>query len=241
MVSFFVDFVLFIRSLAHTHTQLAQQASKQASIRISFLNPIQSSRWPTCGHDLIPLALGSIGCRALAAIECLCVRARACDTRMWQTNVWRHHHHHQQQQPQPQPQKPAKPGLKKPVGKSGKKGGKSKVAAAPLKSKIIEAKKVVNPLFEKRAKNFGIGWFYFLLSIYAFFFDRDQSNQGSSSSRVELCLRCDDKQSMYSRGEKRLVHMLKLHFIDKHMTEHMTHSDWLTDSFFLDFSSSPPS
>jgi len=52
---------------------------------------------------------------------------------------------------------PAKPGLKKPVGKSGKKGGKSKVAAAPLKSKIIEAKKVVNPLFEKRAKNFGIG------------------------------------------------------------------------------------
>jgi large subunit ribosomal protein L7Ae len=50
---------------------------------------------------------------------------------------------------------PAKLGLKKPV-KGGKKG-KSKVAAAPLKSKAVESKKVVNPLFEKRAKNFGIG------------------------------------------------------------------------------------
>jgi len=51
---------------------------------------------------------------------------------------------------------PAKQGLKKPV-KGAKKGGKSKVAAAPLKSKVVEAKKVVNPLFEKRPKNFGIG------------------------------------------------------------------------------------
>jgi len=42
------------------------------------------------------------------------------------------------------------------VGKGTKKG-KSKVAAAPLKSKALEAKKVVNPLFEKRPKNFGIG------------------------------------------------------------------------------------
>merc|ERR1739844_155181 len=45
-----------------------------------------------------------------------------------------------------------------PIAKKGnKKGGKSKVAAAPLKSKIAEPKKVVNPLFEKRPKNFGIG------------------------------------------------------------------------------------
>ena len=36
------------------------------------------------------------------------------------------------------------------------KKGKKKIAAAPLKSKA-EAKKLVNPLFEKRAKNFGIG------------------------------------------------------------------------------------
>lgn len=51
---------------------------------------------------------------------------------------------------------PAKPGAKKPV-KGGAKKGKSKVAAPPLKSKAAEAKKVVNPLFEKRPKNFGIG------------------------------------------------------------------------------------
>lgn len=50
---------------------------------------------------------------------------------------------------------PVKPGIKKPT-KGGKKG-KSKIAAAPLKSKIVETKKVVNPLFEKRPKNFGIG------------------------------------------------------------------------------------
>lgn len=50
---------------------------------------------------------------------------------------------------------PVKPGVKKPV--KGAKKGKSKVAAAPLKSKVVESKKVVNPLFEKRPKNFGIG------------------------------------------------------------------------------------
>jgi len=44
---------------------------------------------------------------------------------------------------------------KKPA--KGAKKGKSKVAAAPLKSKVIESKKIVNPLFEKRRKNFGIG------------------------------------------------------------------------------------
>ncbi|KAK2159225.1 hypothetical protein LSH36_156g08009 [Paralvinella palmiformis] len=38
----------------------------------------------------------------------------------------------------------------------GKKG-KKKVAAAPLVTKKHEPKKVVNPLFEKRPKNFGIG------------------------------------------------------------------------------------
>jgi large subunit ribosomal protein L7Ae len=37
------------------------------------------------------------------------------------------------------------------------KKGKSKVAAAPLKSKVADSKKTVNPLFEKRPKNFGIG------------------------------------------------------------------------------------
>jgi large subunit ribosomal protein L7Ae len=50
-----------------------------------------------------------------------------------------------------------KPGAKKPLGKGNAKKGKSKVAAPPLKSKTTEAKKVVNPLFEKRPKNFGIG------------------------------------------------------------------------------------
>ncbi|CAF4891593.1 unnamed protein product [Rotaria socialis] len=34
--------------------------------------------------------------------------------------------------------------------------GKKKIAAAPLKSKA-ESKKITNPLYEKRAKNFGIG------------------------------------------------------------------------------------
>lgn len=38
----------------------------------------------------------------------------------------------------------------------GVKKGKKKIAAAPLKAKV-ESKKVVNPLFEKRSKNFGIG------------------------------------------------------------------------------------
>lgn len=51
------------------------------------------------------------------------------------------------------PSRPTKSGAK--GGKAGK--GKSKVAANPLKSKVVEAKKVVSPLFEKRPKNFGIG------------------------------------------------------------------------------------
>ena len=42
------------------------------------------------------------------------------------------------------------------VAKKGKKAGK-KVAAAPLSVKRPEAKRVVNPLFEKRSRNFGIG------------------------------------------------------------------------------------
>ena len=45
------------------------------------------------------------------------------------------------------------------MGKNAKKG-KSKVAVNPLRSKVAEAKKVVNPLFEKRPKNFGIGKFW---------------------------------------------------------------------------------
>ncbi|GFO06020.1 60S ribosomal protein l7a [Plakobranchus ocellatus] len=42
-----------------------------------------------------------------------------------------------------------------PAPKSKK--GKKKVASAPLIAKKVEPKKVVNPLFEKRPKNFGIG------------------------------------------------------------------------------------
>jgi len=42
-------------------------------------------------------------------------------------------------------------------GSSGtSKKGKKKIAAAPLKAKV-ETKKLVNPLYEKRPKNFGIG------------------------------------------------------------------------------------
>jgi len=42
-------------------------------------------------------------------------------------------------------------------GSSGAvKKGKKKIAAAPLKAKV-ETKKLVNPLYEKRPKNFGIG------------------------------------------------------------------------------------
>jgi hypothetical protein len=36
------------------------------------------------------------------------------------------------------------------------KKGKKKIAAAPLKAKV-ETKKLVNPLYEKRTKNFGVG------------------------------------------------------------------------------------
>ena len=39
----------------------------------------------------------------------------------------------------------------------GKKAKGKKVALAPAVVKKQEAKKVVNPLFEKRPKNFGIG------------------------------------------------------------------------------------
>lgn len=39
----------------------------------------------------------------------------------------------------------------------GKKAKGKKVAPAPSVAKKHEAKKVVNPLFEKRPKNFGIG------------------------------------------------------------------------------------
>ena len=45
------------------------------------------------------------------------------------------------------------------------KKGKKKVAAAPLAAKKVEPKKVVNPLFEKRPKNFGIGTFVLHLSL----------------------------------------------------------------------------
>jgi len=37
------------------------------------------------------------------------------------------------------------------------KKGKKRIAAAPLAAKKVEPKKVVNPLFERRPKNFGIG------------------------------------------------------------------------------------
>merc|ERR1711915_833679 len=42
------------------------------------------------------------------------------------------------------------------VQKKGKKGSK-KIAAAPLAVKKAPVKRVVNPLFEKRPRNFGIG------------------------------------------------------------------------------------
>jgi len=52
------------------------------------------------------------------------------------------------------------------------KKGKKKIAAAPLKAKV-ESKKLVNPLYEKRAKNFGIGQgkkldLFFFFSIFMF-------------------------------------------------------------------------
>lgn len=40
-----------------------------------------------------------------------------------------------------------------------KKVAGKKVAAAPLAVKKVEVKKVVNPLFEKRVKNYGIGMY----------------------------------------------------------------------------------
>lgn len=45
----------------------------------------------------------------------------------------------------------------------GKKAKGKKVAPAPSVAKKHDAKKVVNPLFEKRPKNFGIGECPFLL------------------------------------------------------------------------------
>jgi hypothetical protein len=51
------------------------------------------------------------------------------------------------------------------------KKGKKKIAAAPLKAKT-EAKKLVNPLYEKRSKNFGIGQgkiFKFCLCLFELF------------------------------------------------------------------------
>jgi hypothetical protein len=58
---------------------------------------------------------------------------------------------------------PPKKTVKNP-GKGTSKGaaGKKKIAPAPLKSKVAESKKVTNPLFEKRPKNFGIGTIFFL-------------------------------------------------------------------------------
>merc|ERR1711992_49890 len=47
--------------------------------------------------------------------------------------------------------------LIKMVDKKGKKGKGKKVAAAPLAVKRQEVKRVVNPLIEKRPRNFGIG------------------------------------------------------------------------------------
>merc|ERR1711992_123850 len=47
--------------------------------------------------------------------------------------------------------------LIKMVDKKGKKGKGKKVAAAPLAVRKQEVKRVVNPLFEKRPRNFGIG------------------------------------------------------------------------------------
>ena len=47
------------------------------------------------------------------------------------------------------------------------KKSKKKVAPAPLAAKKVEVKKTVNPLFEKKPKNFGIGNYIILLSLFA--------------------------------------------------------------------------
>lgn len=47
-----------------------------------------------------------------------------------------------------------------PIKKKKALGSSKKVAPAPLAVKKVEPKKIVNPLFEKRPKNFGIGKFY---------------------------------------------------------------------------------
>ncbi|XP_022183284.1 60S ribosomal protein L7a-like [Myzus persicae] len=61
---------------------------------------------------------------------------------------------------------PKKPSSSKKVGK------KAKIAPAPLvseKPKKVLKQKVVNPLFEKRPRNFGIGKFILFLIIYYLF------------------------------------------------------------------------
>lgn len=52
----------------------------------------------------------------------------------------------------------------------GKKAKGKKVAPAPAVVKKQEAKKVVNPLFEKRPKNFGIGEYVDVWDIFSIFF-----------------------------------------------------------------------
>lgn len=65
-----------------------------------------------------------------------------------------------------------------------KKVGK-KVAAAPLAVKKAEPKKVVNPLFEKRPRNFGIGKSEYVC--YACHFLSGESYVLTGSMQVSLC------------------------------------------------------
>jgi hypothetical protein len=57
-----------------------------------------------------------------------------------------------------------------------------KVAAAPLAEKKAEPKKVVNPLFEKRQRNFGIGKMEYA---YKFYFRKNLVHLFQSDATVK--------------------------------------------------------
>lgn len=82
------------------------------------------------------------------------------------------------------------------------KKGKKKVAAAPLAAKKVEAKKTVNPLFEKKPKNFGIGkhtvrFLYFArpaamsLVLNLCHQTRINSRSGSDADQIAKCMLCE--------------------------------------------------
>lgn len=75
------------------------------------------------------------------------------------------------------------------------------MAAAPLKAKkIAEPKKVSNPLFEKRPKNFGIGKFVKIrdfLSIHFYKFRASKDNLNSLLSTLPFCTVATDIWVLY--------------------------------------------